>query len=114
MILVDGGLRPFLPRAGADDAPTIDPEALDAATAWAMERETQALMIYHRGKIVHEAYMDGFHDTSPISSHSWVKTLHGILAGFAVADGDIASLDDPVEKYLTEWKGDPRGQITVR
>lgn len=115
MILVPGGnTQPYFPRAGADDAPTISAEALDAATQWAMERETQAFIVYHQGKIVHEAYMDGFHDTSPISSHSWVKTLHGIVAGFAVADGDIESLDDPVEKYIEEWKGDPRGQITVR
>lgn len=114
VILVDGGNQPYFPRADESDAPTISAEALDAATDWAMSRETQAFMIYHRGKIVHETYMDGFHDTSPISSHSWVKTLHGIVAGFAVADGDIESLDDPVEKYLHEWKDDPRGQITVR
>lgn len=114
MILVAGGLRPYFPRATADDAPTISAEALKAATDWAMERETQAFMVYHKGKIVHEAYMEGFHDASPISSHSWVKTLHGIVAGFAVADGDIESLDDPIEKYIEEWKGDPRGQITVR
>ena len=114
MILVPGGNQPFFPRADESDAPTISADALQAATKWAMERETQAFMIYHQGKIVHEAYMDGFHDTSLISSHSWVKTLHGVLAGFAIEDGDIDDLDDPVEKYITEWKGDPRGKITVR
>ncbi len=114
MILVDGGNQPYLPRAAADEAPTISADALKVATDWAMERETQAFVVYHQGKIRHEAYMDGFHDTSPISSHSWVKTLHGIVAGFAVEDGDIASLDDPIEMYLHEWKDDPRGKITVR
>ena len=43
-----------------------------------------------------------------------MKTLHGIVAGFAVEDGDIASLDDSIETYLHEWKDDPRGKITVR
>ncbi len=114
MILVDGGMQPYFPRAGENDALTISQEALKTATDWAMSRETQAFIVYHQGKIRHEAYMDGFHDTSPISSHSWVKTLHGILAGFAVADGDIESLDDPVEKYVKEWRGNPRGRITVR
>lgn len=113
-VLVDGGLRPFFPRASEDDAPTIDPAAIKAATDWAMERETQAFMIYHKGKIVHEAYMDGFHDTSPMSSHSWVKTLHGILVGFAVEDGSIESVDDGLGKYIEEWRDDPRGDITVR
>lgn len=114
LVLVDGGLRPYFPRAAADDAPTIDTAAVKAATDWAMERETSAFIIYHQGKIVHEAYMDGYHDTSPISSHSWVKTLHGILVGFAVADGDIASVDDPLGKYIEEWRDDPRGEITAR
>ncbi|MDE0799158.1 MAG: serine hydrolase [Rhodospirillaceae bacterium] len=114
LILVDGGNQPYLPTADADEAPTISAEALKVATDWAMERETQAFIVYHQGKIRHQAFMDGFHDTSPISSHSWVKTLHGILAGFAVEDGDIKSLDDPIENYLHEWKDDPRGQITVR
>jgi len=115
MILVDGGVaQPFFPSAAADEPATIAPAAVAAASNYAMERETQAFMIYHRGKIRHAAFMEGFHESSPISSHSWVKTLHGILAGFALADGDIESLDDPVEKYIHEWKNDPRGRITVR
>ena len=115
MILVDGGVsQPFFPGADPDEPPTIDPEAVAAASSYAMERETQAFMIYHQGKIRHAEFMEGFHESSPISSHSWVKTLHGIVAGFALADGDIGSLDDPVENYIHEWKGDPRGQITVR
>ena len=115
MVLVDGGIsQPYFPSTDPGDPPTISEEALAAASSYAMERETQAFMIYHRGRIRHTAFMDGFHATSPISSHSWVKTLHGILAGFALADGDIESLDDPVENYIHEWKSDPRGKITVR
>ena len=108
MILVDGGIsQPFFPGADPEEPSTIDPDAVAAASGYAMERDTQAFMIYHRGKIRHAAYMEGFHESSPISSHSWVKTLHGILAGFALADGDIGSLDDPVENYIEEWKDDP-------
>ena len=115
MILVDGGVsQPFFPTARPDEPATISGEAVAAASRYAMERETQAFMIYHRGKIRHAAFMEGFHESSPISSHSWVKTLHGIVAGFALADGDIKSLDDPVENYIPEWRGDPRGRITVR
>ena len=115
MILVDGGVtQPFFPSAGPDEPATIDPEAISAASRYAMERETQAFMVYHQGKIRHTAFMEGFHESSPISSHSWVKTLHGIVAGFALADGDIESLDDPIENYIHEWKDDPRGKITVR
>ena len=86
MILVDGGVsQPFFPSAGPDEPATIDPEAIAAASRYAMERETQAFMIYHKGKIRHAEFMEGFHESSPISSHSWVKTLHGIVAGFALA-----------------------------
>ena len=114
MALVDGGLAPFLPVAGKDEAPTIDPAAIEKVSAYAFERETQALYVYHRGKVRYQRFMDGYGPTSAISSHSWVKTLHGILTGFALKDGKIKSLDDPIENYIAEWKGDPRGKITVR
>jgi CubicO group peptidase (beta-lactamase class C family) len=114
MALVDGGLRPYLPIAATSESATIDPAAIEKAATYAMERETQAFIVYHKGKIRYQRYMDGYTDTSAISSHSWVKTLHGILFGFALADGKIKSLDEPVEQYITEWKGDPRGKITIR
>ena len=114
MTLVDGGLRPYLPVAAPTERATIDPAAIEKASAYAMERETQAFIVYHKGKIRYQRYMDGYTETSAISSHSWVKTLHGILIGFAIADGKIKSLDEPVENYISEWKGDPRGKITIR
>ena len=114
MALVDGGLRPYLPLAAVSEKPTIDPSAIEKASAYAMERETQAFIVYHKGKIRYQRYMDGYTETSAISSHSWVKTLHGILFGFALADGKIKSLDETADTYITEWKGDPRGKITIR
>ena len=114
MALVSGGLHPFLPVADAQDAPTIDPQAISTASDYAFERETQAFYVYHQGKVRYSRFMKGFHGTSAISSHSWVKTLHGILVGFALADGQINSLDDPVERYIDEWRGDARGRITLR
>ena len=36
-----------------------------------------------------------------------------MLLGFAVADGKL-TLDDPIGRYITEWKTDRRGKITVR
>jgi CubicO group peptidase (beta-lactamase class C family) len=41
------------------------------------------------------------------------KTLMGLLIGVAIEDGKIASVDDPIGGYLTEWKDDPRGRITL-
>ena len=111
MALVAGGNGPYF-EAGPPD--TIAADALAAAGDYAMSRETQAFIVYHRGKIRYQRFMDGFHDTSAISSHSWVKTLHGILMGFTLADGDIGSLDDPIGQYVGEWRDDPRGDITVR
>ncbi len=111
MALVDGGTGSYFDFG---QPTTISAEALATAGDYAMERETQAFIVYHRGKIRYQRFMEGFHDTSAISSHSWVKTLHGILVGFALADGDIGSLDDPIGRYIEEWKDDARGKITVR
>ncbi len=114
MALVDGGLRAYLPSAAKNEKATIDPAAIEKAASYAFARETQAFIVYHKGKIRYQRYMDGYTETSAISSHSWVKTLHGILIGFALADGKIKSLDEPVENYISEWKADRRGKITIR
>jgi CubicO group peptidase (beta-lactamase class C family) len=36
-----------------------------------------------------------------------------LVLGFAVADGKVA-LDDSIGRFITEWRDDPRGRITVR
>ena len=42
------------------------------------------------------------------------KTLMGLFIGIAIEDGFIESVDDPVSMYISEWRDDPRGDVSLK
>ena len=92
----------------------IDPSGIAAAEAYAEKTESVALLVYHRGVLVHEKYWRGFDRDTRTNPNSMHKTVLALLIGAAIADGKIDSLDTPASKWLTEWQGDARRDITVR
>jgi CubicO group peptidase (beta-lactamase class C family) len=104
--------QPFAPVA-APEAQTIAPEALAAAARWAGEHHSVALLVLHRGRLQLEQYWDGMTPDTLFSGRAMSRSLLGFAVGFAVRDGRVA-LDEPVEKYLEEWRDEPRGRITLR
>ena len=110
---IDGGGRgAFFPAAEAG-ATTIDPVALQAAAQWAEANNSVALLVLHRGRVQLERYWQGASAETPFSGRAMSRSLVGLAYGDAVADGRL-SLDDPASKYLDEWRGEPRGAITIR
>jgi CubicO group peptidase (beta-lactamase class C family) len=109
---IAGAPRDFFPVAAAG-AESIEPAALEAAAQWAADNETVALLVLHRGVVQLERYWQGMSAEQPFSGRAMSRSLLGLVYGFAVTEGRIA-LDDPVEKYLPEWRSQPRGRITVR
>jgi CubicO group peptidase (beta-lactamase class C family) len=107
-----GGAGAFFPPAPAG-ATTIDPAALEAAAQWAGSNNSVALLVLHRGRVQLERYWQGMTADTPFSGRAMSRSLVGLVYGAAVADGRL-SLDDPAAKYLDEWRGDPRGAITIR
>jgi APA family basic amino acid/polyamine antiporter len=75
--------------------------------AGASER-TRALLVMHRGRLVAEAYYNGADAELPQNLKSVTKTLASMLVGVALERGWIASIDDPVAKYLPERFADAR------
>ena len=94
-------------------APGIDPAALESAARWAEANNSVALLVLHRGRIALERYWQGMDGVTLFSGRAMSRSLVGLVYGFAVTEGQVA-LDDPVEKFLPEWRGDKRGRITVR
>jgi CubicO group peptidase (beta-lactamase class C family) len=94
------------------------PRGADAAAVTQMlaETGTQALLVIRRGQLVHEQYANGFARDSIGTSFSAAKSVVSLLVGIALAEGRIASVDDPVTRYLPELlANDPRfAQITLR
>src|SRR5262245_1244189 len=101
------------------DADGVDRGALDAAVAANFAepnpsrlRDTRALVVVHRGRIVAERYAPGFNATMPLVGWSVTKGALNALIGMRVKDGKLAVAD---RALMPEWRGedDKRRDITL-
>ncbi len=83
-------------------------------TALMQSSKTAGVMVLVDGKVVHEEYGLGLTPTDRWTSFSVAKSFTSTLLGAAVKDGFIASLDDPVTKYIPGLKGSAYEGVTVR
>ena len=109
---VAGAATPY-PRVEPGEA-DIAPTALAAAQAWAQEQNSSALIVARAGRIVSETYWQGTGRDTRFNPQSMSKTVMALLIGTAIERGEIGSVNDPVERFITEWRGEPRGRITLR
>ena len=63
--------------------------------------------------ILHESYWDHYSEKSQSSSFSMAKSIVSLLVGIAIDEGLIESVNDPVSKYISEFK-DKKYQISIR
>ena len=100
----------------------LDAAALDAASAWAFDREspeqvTLSLVVVHGGQIVHERYAPGVDMTTRTRTWSTAKSIAVSLIGI-LADQGRLELDAPLGfGWLPEADApetDLRAQITLR
>lgn len=111
---VPGTDRPTeLPVAAPADR-TVSAKALADADAYAADVGSTAFLVYHKGKLQHAWYAPG--TGAGTVGHTY--TLHyapvALLIGIAQAEGRLGGLDEPVVRYLPEWRDDPRAAITLR
>ena len=102
-----------LPVAAAGER-TIPAATIAAMHDYATEFGSHALITVHNGIIQDEWYADHWERDKLTQSQSMHKSLMGLFIGVAIEDGLIESVDEPVGKWVTEWEGDPRGEITLR
>jgi CubicO group peptidase (beta-lactamase class C family) len=76
--------------------------------------DTKAFLVLRGDTLLYEAYWDE-HDKKQVSnSFSMAKTVVAMLIGIAIDEGHIGKLDDPVGKYLPEFKEGKKANITIR
>ena len=102
-----------LPVAAADER-TIPADVFEAMHAYADEFGSHALITVHNGVIQDEWYADHWSADKLTQSQSMHKSLMALFVGMAIEDGLIESVDQPIGTWVTEWAGDPRGDITLR
>ena len=86
--------------------------ALAAAQAYAVAQNSFALIVAKDGRIVHEHYATGFDASSHFATASMHKAVLALAYGAAIKAGKIA-LTDRLDKYLSEFAGDPKGAVTI-
>lgn len=111
--VVVGAHDGFIPVA-AESERTVPEAALAAARAYAGDNASTSLLIWHKGKLQSADYWAGVTQATPVNSRSLHKMLGGLVIATAIKNGHIRSLDDSVADYVTEWKGTPKEQMTVR
>ncbi|MDB4533523.1 beta-lactamase family protein [Vicingaceae bacterium] len=71
-----------------------------------------AFVIVKNDKIIYEKYWGNYDENSLTNSFSMAKTFIGLLIGIAIDEGKINSVDDPVYKYLPQYKENP--ELTIK
>lgn len=110
--VIKGQPRAFLPAA-APNQTTIPASALTDMSNWAQDMQSNVLIVVHKGVVQLEHYWNGTTADDLINGRAITRSITPMALGFAIEDGAL-SLDDPIGNYITEWKTDLRGQITVR
>jgi CubicO group peptidase (beta-lactamase class C family) len=101
-----------MPALQAQTAPTR--AAFEEACAYSTKQAGLAVLVMHKGKIIHEQYAGGHKATKAHHIYSGTKSFAPIVALIAQSEG-LLTLDEPVCKTIPEWADDPRKkQITIR
>ncbi|WP_379550682.1 serine hydrolase domain-containing protein [Qipengyuania sp. DGS5-3] len=77
------------------------------------DQRSAALVIVHDGEVVFEEYGLDFSAEGKWTSFSVAKSLTSTMVGAAIKDGAIASLDDPVTKYISGLEGSAYDDVSV-
>ena len=92
----------------------LDAAVLDGELAKLLDsNKTGAAVLAVKGKLVWEHYAPGFGASSRFDIYSAGKAYAATAIGLLVEDGKL-KIDDPACKYIQEWAGDDRKNITIR
>ncbi|MEM8981457.1 MAG: serine hydrolase domain-containing protein [Pseudomonadota bacterium] len=90
------------------------PDAIERALAYSEAHDGRGLLVWYDGALVASAFDEDIDATTPTATFSMHKSVVAIVMLQAVQAGLIDSLDNPIGKYVDEWRGQPRGNITLR
>ncbi|KUO55549.1 MAG: serine hydrolase [Sphingomonadales bacterium BRH_c3] len=95
------------------DGPPLGPQITGDIRAFMQRTDAAGVMVLQDGKKRFEAYRLGFGPKQRWTSFSVAKSFTSTLLGAAVRDGFIASMDDPVTRYIPALKGSAYDGVTV-
>ncbi len=96
--------------------PSFDELVVEEAANRARALGSRALLVIHQRQLVLERYFAADDQNSLLPATVIARPIAAMAVGIALAGagGNRMRLDAPVSTLLQEWKGDPRGRITLR
>lgn len=88
-------------------------KAGDLLDRFIAEEQVAGILVLHEGRVRLERYALGHSATGRWTSQSVAKSITSALVGAAVKDGHIASIHDPVTKYIPGLRGSAYDDVTV-
>lgn len=114
-IRAGGTVRPLPPHATSLSGLTFEGGgARHTVDDYMTRRRTAGILVLKRGEVALERYGMGNGPDSRWTSFSTAKSMTSTLAGAALHDGSLKSLDDTVETYLPQLKGSAYEGVSVR
>ncbi len=86
----------------------------EALERFIVDEKVAGLIVLHNGLIRLERYALGYSRSGRWISQSVAKSVTSTLVGVAVKDGFIASLDEPVTKYIPALRDSAYDGVTIR
>jgi len=93
---------------------TIPRDTLDDITDYAEQRNSNSLLVWHRGQLQLREHFQDYDSNTEIVGKSMAKMVVSLVIARAIEQGFIAGLDEPAATYIDEWQGTPKAEITIR
>jgi len=111
--LVPGGNQPPAPRE-SPASESLDINGLEQAADYAGTHQSRALIVSRHGYIVFERYWQGTRYDTVSDSKGLARILTALATGAAISARKIGWPDEPIGYFISAWRDDPRGRITIR
>ena len=85
-----------------------------SSEAFLEDTKTLAMLVVKDDAIKYENYFSGGDEATLFSSNSMGKSFVSALMGIAVSEGYVGSIEDPVGRYIPEFKGTELENIPIR
>lgn len=89
-------------------------QGAEALEQFIADQKVAGLIVLQNGAVRLERYALGYSAAGRWTSQSVAKSITSTLVGAAIKDGFIASLDDPVTKYIATLKRSAYDNVTIR
>lgn len=78
------------------------------------DHNTVAFLIIRNDSILYENYFNDYEKSDVVASFSMAKSVTSMLIGCAIEDGLIASVEDPITRYIPYFKDPDMSRVKIK